>query len=113
LDFIPDDKKLDECIDYGLPAVNDYQKLMRKKSKKLYNHVAVIHGAIIFPVYLRREVSPLAPARRPQAGLGAFATPLCGGHPRNAPGCLADLQARLNLPRKNNRIRRNNQMHNR
>jgi DNA (cytosine-5)-methyltransferase 1 len=43
LDFIPDDKELDECIEYGLPAVNDYQKLMRKKSKKLYNHVAVIH----------------------------------------------------------------------
>jgi DNA (cytosine-5)-methyltransferase 1 len=43
LDFIPDDKALDECIDYELPAVNDYQKLMRKKSKKLYNHVAVVH----------------------------------------------------------------------
>jgi len=43
LDFIPDDKELGECIDYELPAVNDYQKLMRKKSKKVYNHVAVIH----------------------------------------------------------------------
>jgi DNA (cytosine-5)-methyltransferase 1 len=43
LDFIPDDKAWDECIDYRLPDVNDYQKLMRKKSKKLYNHVAVIH----------------------------------------------------------------------
>jgi DNA (cytosine-5)-methyltransferase 1 len=43
LDFIPDDKELDECIDYELPSVNDYQKSMRKKSKKLYNHVAVIH----------------------------------------------------------------------
>jgi DNA (cytosine-5)-methyltransferase 1 len=43
LDFIPDDKALDECIDYELPAVNEYQKLMRTKSKKLYNHVAIIH----------------------------------------------------------------------
>ncbi|MDR2729886.1 MAG: DNA cytosine methyltransferase [Treponema sp.] len=44
LDFILDDIALDECIDYFLPAVNDYQKVMRKKSKKLYNHVAVIHN---------------------------------------------------------------------
>ena len=43
LDFIPDDIALDDCIDYKLPALNGYQKLMRKKSKKLYNHVAVIH----------------------------------------------------------------------
>jgi DNA (cytosine-5)-methyltransferase 1 len=43
LDFIPDDKEWDECINYKLPAVNDYQKLMRKKSKYIYNHVAVIH----------------------------------------------------------------------
>ncbi|GHV83776.1 cytosine-specific methyltransferase [Spirochaetia bacterium] len=43
LDFIPDDKVLDECIEYNLPAANDYQKLMRRKSKKLYNHVAIIH----------------------------------------------------------------------
>jgi DNA (cytosine-5)-methyltransferase 1 len=43
LDFIPDDIALDECIDYELPAVNDYQLSMRKKSKNLYNHVAVIH----------------------------------------------------------------------
>lgn len=43
LDFIPDDKEWGECINYKLPAVNDYQKLMRKKSKYIYNHVAVIH----------------------------------------------------------------------
>ena len=43
LDFISDDKELDECIDYALPATNDYQKTMRKKSKRLYNHVTVIH----------------------------------------------------------------------
>jgi DNA (cytosine-5)-methyltransferase 1 len=43
LDFIPDDKALDECIDYELPAVNDYQELMRRNSKKIYNHVAVLH----------------------------------------------------------------------
>jgi len=43
LDFIPDDRECDECINYKLPAVNDYQKLMRKKSKYIYNHVAVIH----------------------------------------------------------------------
>jgi DNA (cytosine-5)-methyltransferase 1 len=43
LDFIPDDKEWDECINYKLPAVNDYQKLMRKESKYIYNHVAVIH----------------------------------------------------------------------
>jgi DNA (cytosine-5)-methyltransferase 1 len=43
LDFIPDDKALEECINYELPAVNNYQKLMRKGSKKLFNHVTVIH----------------------------------------------------------------------
>jgi DNA (cytosine-5)-methyltransferase 1 len=43
LNFIPDDKSLDECIDYELPSVNNYQKLMRKKSKKLNNHVAILH----------------------------------------------------------------------
>jgi len=43
LDFIPDDVELDECIDYKLPPENDYQKLMRKRSKRVYNHVAVIH----------------------------------------------------------------------
>ena len=43
LDFIPDDKEWDECINYKLPAVNDYQKSMREKSQYIYNHVAVIH----------------------------------------------------------------------
>jgi DNA (cytosine-5)-methyltransferase 1 len=43
LDFIPDDQELEECINYKLPAATDYQKLMRKKSEYIYNHVAVIH----------------------------------------------------------------------
>jgi DNA (cytosine-5)-methyltransferase 1 len=43
LDFIPDDEEWEECINYKLPAVNNYQKLMRNTSKNIYNHVAVIH----------------------------------------------------------------------
>jgi DNA (cytosine-5)-methyltransferase 1 len=43
LDFIPDDKALSEIMDYQLPALSDYQKLMRKNSKRIYNHVATLH----------------------------------------------------------------------
>lgn len=45
LDFIPDDIALPDEINYELPAENDYQKLMRQGSEKLWNHVATIHAA--------------------------------------------------------------------
>lgn len=43
LDFIPDDVQLDECVNYQLPSNNNYQKIMRKGSKNIHNHVIVIH----------------------------------------------------------------------
>ncbi|MCL2051748.1 MAG: DNA cytosine methyltransferase [Lachnospiraceae bacterium] len=43
LDFIPDDCILGEVIEYALPAQNDYQKMMRSKSKLLFNHSATLH----------------------------------------------------------------------
>jgi DNA (cytosine-5)-methyltransferase 1 len=33
-----------EVDDYGSQATNDYQKLMRSSTKKLYNHVSGVHG---------------------------------------------------------------------
>ena len=43
LDFVPDNVSLGEEIDYQLPPINDYQKLMRQGSVKLFNHSITIH----------------------------------------------------------------------
>lgn len=45
LDFIADDVALPEEIDYQLPAQNDYQRMMRKGSECVWNHVATLHNA--------------------------------------------------------------------
>lgn len=43
LDFIGDTRLLPESAEYELPAMSDYQKLMRHNSDRLLNHVATIH----------------------------------------------------------------------
>ena len=43
LDFISETEALPEKIEYRLPAETDYQKLMRKNSSLLMNHVTTIH----------------------------------------------------------------------
>jgi len=43
LDFIPDDENLGEDIKYQLPAVNEYQKKMRKDSSSILNHSITLH----------------------------------------------------------------------
>ncbi len=43
LDFLPDDVIGSEVIEYEKKASTDYQKLMRKSSSKLYNHVITLH----------------------------------------------------------------------
>lgn len=45
LDFISDEVALSDEIEYSLPATTEYQKLMRKNSNVLWNHVATIHNA--------------------------------------------------------------------
>lgn len=45
LDFIGDTTLLEEISDYSIPSQNDYQRLMRKNSKRLLNHVTTIHTA--------------------------------------------------------------------
>lgn len=45
LDFIPDDRVLGENLEYKLPAVNDYQKIMREGSKSVLNHSVTLHSA--------------------------------------------------------------------
>lgn len=44
LDFIPDNVALPEMIDYVLPAINDYQRSMRRNSTHIWNHVATLHN---------------------------------------------------------------------
>lgn len=43
LDFIPDDKIMDECMEYQIEPQSDYQKLMRKNSSRVLNHTATMH----------------------------------------------------------------------
>lgn len=43
LDFINDTRLLSEQVDYELPISSDYQRLMRKNSNVLLNHVTTIH----------------------------------------------------------------------
>lgn len=43
LDFIDDTKLLQEQDEYQVAPQNDYQLMMRKNAKKLFNHVATIH----------------------------------------------------------------------
>ena len=43
LDFLPIDRALGEEIEYVIPALNDYQKLMRLESKMIKNHSITIH----------------------------------------------------------------------
>ncbi len=43
LDFIGDTRLLPNVSEYELPAITEYQKLMRKNSQKLLNHVTTIH----------------------------------------------------------------------
>lgn len=43
LDFVPDDVSLGDCISYGLPPQNDYQKKMRDNSESLKNHAITLH----------------------------------------------------------------------
>lgn len=43
LDFIGDTKLLPDETEYELPATTEYQKIMRKDSNKLLNHVTTIH----------------------------------------------------------------------
>jgi len=45
LDFVPDDKVLGEMMEYGLPALTEYQTAMRCGSKKLLNHSITLHTA--------------------------------------------------------------------
>ena len=44
LDFISDTIPLPDESEYGLPALTEYQKLMRDCSSVLWNHVATIHN---------------------------------------------------------------------
>jgi DNA (cytosine-5)-methyltransferase 1 len=44
LDFVPDDKSLGECIEYKLPAANNYQLKMREGSSAIKNHSITIHN---------------------------------------------------------------------
>lgn len=44
LDFVPDDISMGEDIEYRLPAVNDYQRLMRRDSSSIKNHSITIHN---------------------------------------------------------------------
>ena len=43
LDFISETEALPEVSDYVLPATTDYQRLMRRNSSRLLNHVVTIH----------------------------------------------------------------------
>ena len=43
LDFVPDDKVVGECVDYKIEPQCEYQKLMRKNSKKVLNHSVTLH----------------------------------------------------------------------
>lgn len=43
LDFIGDRRLLDDEAEYELPAMSEYQEIMRKNSDKLLNHVTTIH----------------------------------------------------------------------
>ena len=45
LDFVPDDRVMDEDIPYELPAENDYQRMMREGSKSILNHSITLHNA--------------------------------------------------------------------
>lgn len=44
LDFIPDDVRLGEKIDYQIAPQSEYQKEMRKSSKFVLNHTVTIHS---------------------------------------------------------------------
>lgn len=44
LDFIPDDVAMPNEIPYSKPAVSDYQRLMRKDSNVIFNHVTTLHN---------------------------------------------------------------------
>ena len=43
LDFVPDNYSLGEDIEYKLPPLTEYQKLMRSNSKRLLNHSITLH----------------------------------------------------------------------